>query len=497
MNAKNDPTPVSKRRIPVSFAVAFLFFGFLWLMDFPKPFSDDLFYCGAGLNLAAGGDLSNPFLERHHFPSHYYFAYPPVHSYAIGGWMKLFGISALSLTGFQMLMYLLTAWATMAILRRHGVPAWLEFLVPLGVTASFLPFGLRAEPLAVALTMTGFAILEYGYSRIMPVFFAFLLMFLGGATAPRLTLYAGGLVLLAGFRMWQKATGSGWKRLSFCLPALGAISITLFIFLYMINFRLGEFWSVFHLHASYNVGGSRIGHLKMFFFRILGVTQLPIYFLGPVLLLIAGRRSRDEWFYRGIFLTLAFVLYALGGAVGIGTTWYAFLVFLCGAASISKNASYSGRILSAVGLSLVLLLANSKALLNVVGIWSGEIQEDQVGQAAAAQLRPAAGRSVLVDRAVARYVFDYKIPAGYVDFEFSAPFPGFGVNDYFAVQDIYLVSPAAVDWLRFETQLDCPSPPVWTPLGWSRWAFERHPCRTFIIPAETCKGLRSHPENGR
>src|ERR1700733_9912956 len=118
-------------------AASILFFAALWSLDFPKPFIDDLFYCGAGLNLAAGGDFSNPLLARQNFPNHFFFVYPPVHSYAIAGWMKIFGIGARSLTAFQNLMYLTTALATLAILRRHKAPVWLEFLIPLGVAAAF------------------------------------------------------------------------------------------------------------------------------------------------------------------------------------------------------------------------------------------------------------------------------------------------------------------------------------------------------------------------
>ncbi|MGB8356669.1 MAG: hypothetical protein WCD79_22415 [Chthoniobacteraceae bacterium] len=496
MEPLNNDNITPKRWVSISLASIFLFFGLLWLLDFPKPFIDDLFYCGAGLNLAAGGDLSNPLLERHHFPGHYFFAYPPIHSYAIAGWMKLFGISARSLTGFQILMYLATALATISILRRYKSPAWLSFLVPLGVTASFLPFGLRPEPLSVALTMTGFAIIECGYSRIVPAFFAFLLMFLGGGTAPRLTLFSGVLVLIAGFRAWQKATGTGWKRWSFCLSALGAIFITFFIFLYLINFRLGEFWAMFHLHASYNVSGSRILLLKRFFFEILGVTQLPMFFLAALLLFFVGLKSRNELFYGGLLVASGFVLTALIGGIGIGATWYVFLIILCLAVSVSGNVT-GNKIFLPATLSLVMLLANSKSLLNAAGVLSGEIQEDHVGQAAAIHLRPTTDHPVLVDKAVARYVFDYKIPGGFIDFAFSAPFPGFGVKDFFAAQDVYLVSPSNVDYLRSETQLDFPSPPKWAPLGLEKWSLEKHPYHTFVISAESCKGLRSDQETHR
>src|SRR5208283_4171360 len=165
-----------------------VFFGFLWLLDFPKPFIDDLFYCGAALNMAGGGDLSNPLLAW--YPGQLFFYAPPVHSYVLAGWLKFFGISAAALTGFQVTMYFSMAAAVIAILRKNESPGWLEWLVPLVVTAAFLSSGLRPEPLAAALTMAGFAMIECGARKTPLVFFALLLMFLGGATAPRMTLFS-------------------------------------------------------------------------------------------------------------------------------------------------------------------------------------------------------------------------------------------------------------------------------------------------------------------
>ena len=60
---------------------ALVFFGFLWVLDFPKPMVDDLFYTRAGVNLAGKADPCNPLLARQEFPSHYFFVYPPLHSF--------------------------------------------------------------------------------------------------------------------------------------------------------------------------------------------------------------------------------------------------------------------------------------------------------------------------------------------------------------------------------------------------------------------------------
>src|SRR5579863_8170863 len=98
---------------------AAFFFTALCLLDFPKPWVDDLFFCGAGFNLANGGDFSNPLIVRQNYPSHYYYVFPPLHSYAIAGWVHLFGISTVSLLAFQAVTYTIIACSTIAILRRH------------------------------------------------------------------------------------------------------------------------------------------------------------------------------------------------------------------------------------------------------------------------------------------------------------------------------------------------------------------------------------------
>jgi len=111
LNLENQPVPAGskwmarfKRFFPAPFLAAGLLFGGLFALGFPKPFCDDLYFIGAGLNLANGGDFSNPFLERSQFPEpHHYFGHPPMLSYAVAGWLKLFGISARSLMSFQML----------------------------------------------------------------------------------------------------------------------------------------------------------------------------------------------------------------------------------------------------------------------------------------------------------------------------------------------------------------------------------------------------------
>jgi len=240
----------SRSRFPLSILGALVFFLALWLLDFPKPMVDDLFYCGAGLNLAQGGELSNPLLARQEFPGDLYLIYPPLHSYAIGSWMKCFGVNAASLTGFQALMYFVVAAATILILRKYDAPALLEWLVPLGVATAFLPVGLRPEPLSVALIMSGFAVIELGKKWIPAVLVGYFLMFMGGSAAPRMTPFAAALVLFATCQVCRERIGKGCRAWVPLLIAATALAGAVLVLSIQIQFRVREFIDAIHLHST-------------------------------------------------------------------------------------------------------------------------------------------------------------------------------------------------------------------------------------------------------
>src|SRR5665213_1074302 len=110
-NSSDQSSPhdckTGKRKLfPLPLVFAMFIFGALLFLDFPKPGLDDLFFVGTSLNLAQGGDYSNPLLERQQFSSHFYFVHTPTYSFALAGWLKIFGVSTFSLLGFQLLMYL-------------------------------------------------------------------------------------------------------------------------------------------------------------------------------------------------------------------------------------------------------------------------------------------------------------------------------------------------------------------------------------------------------
>jgi hypothetical protein len=480
------------RLIYWSMGGAILLFAILWLLDFPKPMIDDLFYSGAGMNLANGGDFSNPFLVRHFPGQHFFFAYPPVQSYVLAGWFKVFGISAASATAFQLLMYFLMAAAVMAILYRNRAPAWLAWLVPLIATATFLDDGLRSEPLAVALTWCGFAMIECGARRWPAVFFAFLLMFLAGATAPRNAVFDGALILLACWRLWQEpAPGqtAGWRPV---LPVLSALATSVFLFLLMIHFRLAEFLAGFRLHAQVVTADKR--DLSVALRGHLGVMQLILLGIGAVMSVFAWRLRSERLVHVCAALGAAFCAALFTRTLGYGPgSWAALLFLLFLSAVLIKRLPRPAAIVLGAGLCALLIWQNLPNMVQIHGILSGGIRPDCGNQLAAARaLAPTQQHALFVDTSVARYVFDYRTPPGTIDFWFAAPFPHMGaaMKEYNPT-DIYLLNPRWRDYAERSTYLAHESRLRWAFL---RWSFDACPRFVYVVPAEQCKGLKSEFE---
>ncbi|MDB6019514.1 MAG: hypothetical protein JWR19_4003 [Pedosphaera sp.] len=480
--------------IPGSVAFSLAVFISLWVLDFPKPNVDDLFYSGAGLNLASGGDFSNPLLDRQGFPSHYFFVYPPLHSYALGGWLKLLGISAATVTAFPLLSLLLISIATISILRRHGAPVWLEYIVPLGLTCVFLPLGLRPEPFAVALTMVGFALSERKQNSTLLRFLAFLLMFLGASAAPRVTMFAGILALRAGWQSWQADRLAGRSPWRICALWFGAGVLTTLTFLVLIHFRVREFLDTFHLHAT-RVEGKQLQLLADYAVHVLGVLQWPLVLIPLALVTFSLMRKPDGLSRAGIWIACAFPLVALSGGVGPSTLWWAILVMLLLAGSALNLMSHPAKraLLSAL-IVLSLLVANRKFFALNIGILSGRIDASRSEQhLTALALRPQPDHPLLVDTAVARYLFDYRLPQGALNLEFGTTFPGAMPGDRNSSElrkgDVFLAGPDTIGLLLARTYLELDIP-KWNFLGSPKLGFPSKPRYVYIIPAENCKATR-------
>ncbi len=476
-------TPRAYWLLPVGAAV--LFFGLLFLLDFPKPGLDDLFCIGASLNLANGGDLSNPLVARQDFPSHFYFIHPPTYSLALAGWLKVAGVSTSALLGFEWLMYLLICTATVALLRQYNVRLFMAWLVPLGAAAAFLPEGLRPESFSVALTLGGFALIVCGGNSGFRIFSGFLLMILGASSAERLSFFSAALGVAAVIDL-RKRNVPILRSLLFAGSAGLIVSAAL---MYSIGFKLGEFWRTFHLTASGKVSGGGIASL-VGFFRQISVIQWPAALLFFAILPLARFLSEKRITSVTFLLFGAFLVTAVIGALGHGAVWYmilpAFFMTVTGVRRVPKKlASYFPAVLAAV-----LLVANSRNFIYIIGMLSGKIKSEKGDQLAEAQaLRATPQHPVLIDSETARYVFDCRMAPGFLDWSFSSRFPGsLPMDDGLRPDDIYVIGPGSVDWLNLKTHLNL-QVPAWKPLG-PRKTFHEFPRWAYIIRPQQCGEIR-------
>jgi hypothetical protein len=458
------------------FAFSLLFFLLFFLLGFPWPGIDDLFFTGASLNLAQGGDYSNPLLARQDFPSHFYFIHPPAYSYALAGWLKLFGIHTVSLLGFQLLVYLLLCVATILVLRKYQAAVLWEWLVPLGVAAAFMHEGLRPEAFSVALTMSGYALLLSCQPGGFPLFCGFFLMILGASVAERITFFSGALMLSAIFDL----PGRGVRRGTLALPAGLALLVVCLGLMALIDFKLNEFWHDFRYCAGVKTWGM-VDTVKFFFHDIAGI-RWPVVFVGLIFVLfIPWLRSKTV--ARTVLLLVgAFVAMILIGGLGHGAIWYVILILLLTGAVGIRPVSSRWTILIQLLVASVLLVANSRNFICAAGVLGGKIKADQGDQLAARQIKAAPGHPVLIDGATARYVFDYQLAPDFFDFYFSSPFPKtLPTDEPLRPGDTYLIGPDSVNWLNEKTRLNRPIP-VWKPFGnkksffeYPRWVYVIHP----------------------
>jgi MFS family permease len=386
-------------------------------------------------------------------------------------------------------MYFAICIATIIILRRQHASKLLEWCVPFGVMAAFLSDGLRPEPFSVAVTLTGYILLESWKRGPFRLWTAFVLLLLGAIAAPRTGFFAPAM---AASVAWPILFSPGGNRSRWTFLAIGALAFLFvaLVFSVMIHFKFAEFRETFHLHATRASATPRWQTLRDFV-RTLSVKLWPFLLLTFVLTLVSFRHPFDNTSRLILWLVLGFIGIILAGGEGHGTIWYAFLLFFLSASSVIKNLSRSNARLVGAAAIATLLMADSTDLINVGGILTRQISPDTGVQRASAQaLWSTPGHAILVDTSAARYVFDYRLPDGFLDFDFSAPFPGMFVTDTPLVSgDIFILCPPSVDRLNRKTHLDLPLE-KWDFFHIEKWSQFRRPRESFIIPVERCETVQ-------
>jgi hypothetical protein len=241
----------------------------------------------------------------------------------------------------------------------------------------------------------------------------------------------------------------------------------------------------FHLHSTRVAEKGGIWEaFRSFVVFFLGKKWWPIFFLTILLLGLAARHPADNPTRLSYWLAGTFLAAGLASCLGAGSSWYVIFILFLLAAAVVKKISRTRAMALELTIAALMLLANSTKLIEAIGFVTGKIDtQPPANRAAILAMRPTKEHPVLVDVGAGRYAFDYKIPPGFIDFDFAAPFPGVdATTTKLRTEDTYVLGPSATQLLDLaaHTHHDIEG---WNVLGFRNWTFYRHPREAYIIPA--------------
>jgi hypothetical protein len=410
-----------KQKLAFVGAVAVLALWWLMLfgLGYPKPHFDDIFFVGPAINLAEGRGLANPFIKTWaaQFQTDRFFLQPPFHSYLVSGWIKLFGLSANSLCAFVITCCFGTGLCLIQLGRRAGL-GWISVMA-VSVLASTWSLRSGMRPDAAGLFACGLAALGWtGRSRAAWFCGSFF-----GAVAPVIHPFTAAIVLPVGG--WclltnlcdQPATVVRKEIAVRFGVALLAAALVFLLFLVAIEGRLTEFVQVFQHHASLRTTG--MGQQWHVLWQKMSVgSEVFLRWPALVVLVVGLILAASKPSSRQAALSVAAVFLwhlVLGTLLYTGYVIQGLYLFALVAAAL-VGSRLSGRLSFGFGLGWAnaAFLMVFPAVLSPFLSHSVDLDAAQIRHRVAA-LQAAPGRRILLDEYAARYVFDWKLPAGSED----------------------------------------------------------------------------------
>lgn len=458
--------------------ISFLLCTALWQSGLPRPMIDDLFFVGAGINMANGGELENPWIERQSFPTHKFFVHPPLHSFLIATWCALFSVHSEALLALQSCFYFMFCLSLILLLKQFGCPPFFYHLSPLIMIASFLDLGLRPEAAAAAFMFFGLAVLHFARRSEVGTVIGFLIVFLGGSISGRTALFS---LAFAASPFLRGLGHSGWlsTRKLFYLSLIGAF-IALFTNLYLISFDLPGFLRLFLFHAKHRTA---VFNFASWATIKLGFAQVPFVFCSFFFFAVSVFPLSNLRFFQfrcAFLLMTCFVIYGVTGALGHGLFCFVFLLFamLC---SIPQFIHHRKILLF---LSFVAIgLAPARSLFPLFAASIGKTEAPKINSDAWKQISSRLPKhlTVLVDSWTMRYLFNYSPPDPVYDWSFSSPFPGtIAPGTPSQPSDCWVIGPVS---MRIVNKLFPSSkrPEEWSPWGSARYAVPKNLSESFVV----------------
>lgn len=395
---------------------AFLFWGVLFLLGYPYPHGDDLWYLTPSVNFADTGVISNPLAAGWNAVKHAesgFYVTAPFAFYILGGWFKIFGTGFQTAALFYFLCYFLFSVLSAYLMKTYRFSALstvfviLSFAVwqCLSLAGPWHGNGLRHEPLAIIFALLGACfLLKDSCPRL---FLGFFFLFASIGTLPIMISYAPFLAAAV------LSTRSNLKILGRCAgSALAAAGLAFFLFGLAVHFDWQLFVKDFLLHSEYRRPPDHETFRYLTGYLTVGGEmwmRLPKFIFFAVLSVLAVSAAVKFKNYKS-----AVPVICLAGSLT------ANLVFYVGAVSFAKWAVEAGILLL---LDKILLpnmfkkgLIASAALIFLPGIlWNsaGVLLADHSKpetKMIREYVRLHPDKKYVIDSAAARWVFDYKFP---------------------------------------------------------------------------------------
>jgi len=380
----------------------------LWIGGFPKPHIDDLFFSGAGVELARSGQLVNPWIApwMMSLGTDRFYAQPPVLPYAIAGWVTVFGVSASSLTAFHLVAQAVVCGITFCVARRRGVSRPIALAASAVILIFLVEQGMRPEALALALIAA--SQITFATSSGLRMSVSALLAAAATLTHPLF------LSLAVPLHAWRGLEALRTNRLQAFTGATAiGLGVAFVAFVAAIRGEVVEFVQVMRLHSSVIAPPWSQAPANFWGEFTLGKQA---YLLGPAWLLIL------------VGATCTLRIASPGGAT-LRSLWVCWLAAtLIGIffhpTRMVHYATHFGLVLAIVSFgcspwrglfttAALTVVAIQHAAIFAVPLF-GDIRSPNVAWIKAAIARHP-GRTLCIDDVAARYIYDFKLPPGSVD----------------------------------------------------------------------------------
>jgi hypothetical protein len=406
----------------VTLLMVFFIWAGLYLLNYPYPMGDDLYFGGTAINLAQGKGYANPYITCYGAHEHFY-AYVPLHAYILAAWLKLFGISRDSLALLQCAAGAAASLALIGLIGNRKRKVFGAVILSLFLATILAGLGLRPDFLGLALLLGGALIL-----RVRSLWAWTLCSFALALTVictPNFAILVP-VVFLSALSVRSELVWPPQRITLFRVGAsLAAAAVVFILFLAMIDFQLSSFLAVFMAEGKRNQYGWYLVFLEH---RDRNIARICLSLTVTFLALLAAK-ARPELFE--IRVSSGAIVAFLAGALGLilvyfssmnGRLWLDSYLSLVIFWLILHLKGSDFRVCGVAAIIFIFAVFNYRA--RIVQLAAVPFRAPQFYQPEIkARIEAAHANQVYIDTFALASIYNYQIPANTVDYFFGFPKP--------------------------------------------------------------------------